>query len=253
MPAGIARVVALGASNLTRGLHHLVSTARVAWGPNVEVLAALGHGRSYGASSSFIVRTLPAILACGLWRELETRSKVPTRALVTDVGNDILYGYSAEQTLDWVREAVERLQRVTRDIVLTDLPLDSVRRLSPAKFMAFRSMLVPSCRLSLAHVTETAERVNAGLADLAASHGVTFRRLNPAWYGFDPIHIRPSCWRPAWQEILGCAARDDGGRSWREAVRLYLLRPERRWLLGMEQVTPQRGVVLRAGGRVWLY
>jgi hypothetical protein len=245
--------VALGASNLTRGLHHLVSAARAAWGPDVHILAALGHGRSYGASSSFVVRTLPAILACGLWRELESRPALPTRALVTDVGNDILYGYSAEQTLEWVHEAVERLQRVTGDIVLTDLPLDSVRRLSRAKFVAFRSMLVPSCRLSLAQVTEAAERVTAGLADLAASHGVRFLRLNPAWYGFDPIHIRPSCWRPAWQEILGCAARGDRGRAWREAVGLYLLRPERRWVLGMEQVTPQHGVALRTGGRVWLY
>ena len=198
IPSDIARVVALGASNLTRGLHHLVTASRSTWGPDVQVLAALGHGRSYGARSSFVVRTLPAILACGLWRELETHPELPTRALVTDVGNDILYGYSAEQTLDWVREAVERLQRVTRDIVLTDLPLASVRRLSQAKFVAFRSMLVPSCRLSLAQVTETAERVNAGLADLAASHGVRFFRLNPAWYGFDPIHIRFSRRPHAW-------------------------------------------------------
>jgi hypothetical protein len=253
IPSDIARVVALGASNLTRGLHHLVSTARAAWGPEVQVLAALGHGRSYGARSHFVVRTLPAILACGLWRELESRPALPTRALVTDVGNDILYGYSAEQTLDWVREAVERLQRVTRDIVLTDLPLDSVRRLSQAKFVAFRSMLVPSCRLSLAQVTETAERVNAGLADLASSHGIRFFRLNPAWYGFDPIHIRPSCWRPAWQEILGSPVPPENGGSWVEALRLYLLRPQRQWLLGLEQATPQHGVALRAGGRVWLY
>ena len=44
----IRRVVALGASNLTRGLHTVVSTARTEWGPDVEVLGALGHGRSYG-------------------------------------------------------------------------------------------------------------------------------------------------------------------------------------------------------------
>jgi hypothetical protein len=29
--------------------------------------------------------------------------------------------------------------------------------------------------------------------------------------------------------------------------------PERRWLFGWEQVTPQSGVVLASGGRVWLY
>jgi hypothetical protein len=44
----MVRVVALGASNLTRGFQTIVSTARLVWGPDVEVLAALGHGRSYG-------------------------------------------------------------------------------------------------------------------------------------------------------------------------------------------------------------
>jgi hypothetical protein len=63
--------------------------------------------------------------------------------LVTDVGNDILYGFSAEQTLAWVAEALDRLSRVTQDIVLTDLPLASIRRLSNLKFLAFRSILVP--------------------------------------------------------------------------------------------------------------
>ena len=73
---------------------------------------------------------------------------VPTRGLITDVGNDILYGFSAQQTLAWVEEALGRLQSFTQDIVLTDLPLASIRRLSRAKFLAFRSILVPSCRLS---------------------------------------------------------------------------------------------------------
>lgn len=253
-PHDIARVVALGASNLTRGFHHAVSTARTTWGRDVQIFAALGHGRSYGAHSRFVARTLPAILTSGLWRELESHPEVPTRALVTDVGNDILYGYSTEQTLEWVNEAVARLRRVTRDIVLTDLPLVGVRRLSRAKFLALRSMLFPSCRLSFAQVLETAECVNAGLANLAVTHGIRFFRLDPAWYGFDPIHIHPSCWRPAWQEILGTPSpAHDNGRSWMEGLRLYAMRPERQWLFGMEQVTPQNGVALPSGGRVWLY
>ena len=44
--AGIARVVAIGASNLTRGFQTVVATARTAWGPDVQLVAALGHGRS---------------------------------------------------------------------------------------------------------------------------------------------------------------------------------------------------------------
>lgn len=137
----IGRVVALGASNLTRGFQTVVSTARTAWGPQVEVLAALGHGRSYGVPSRLAFRGLPGILDSGLWPELESRPRMATRALVTDVGNDILYGFSAGQTLAWVQEAIRRLRRFTQDIVLTDLPLFSIRRLSNLTFLVFRRWL----------------------------------------------------------------------------------------------------------------
>jgi hypothetical protein len=250
----IGRVIALGASNLTRGFHTVVSAARTSWGPDVEVLAALGHGRSYGARSQFVFRTLPGILDSGLWRELESRPRLPTRGLVTDVGNDILYGFSPEVTLGWVEEALIRLRRVTEDIVLTDLPLFNIRRISTQKFLVFRSILVPSCHLSLAQVQERSERVEDGLLSLSASYGARFVRLDPAWYGIDPIHIRPALWRPAWEAILG--AHSEGGRNGRfrvEGLRLYLMQPERRWMFGVEQVTPQSGVPLRSGGRVWLY
>jgi hypothetical protein len=254
VPADVARVVALGASNLTRGFPTVVSTARAAWGPNVEVVAALGHGRSYGAHSRFVVRTLPGILESGLWHHLESLSAVPTRALVTDVGNDILYGFSPQQTVAWAAEAVERLQEFTKDIVLTDLPLASIRCLSQAKFLALRSILVPSCRLSLKEVLQTAEQVNDGLVALATARSIRFFRLNPAWYGFDPIHIRPARCRPAWQEILGnpSGARRNGG-GLLEGVRLYFTPPERQWLLGTEQFTPQAGMTQRSGARVSLF
>ena len=253
-PVEVARVVALGASNLTRGFQTVISTARAAWGPNVEVVAALGHGRSYGAHSRFVVRTLPGILESGLWRQLESLPAVPTRALVTDIGNDIVYGYSAAQTLAWAAEAVERLQRFTQDIVLTDLPLAGIRQLSEAKFLVCRSIFFPSCRLSLLTVQQTAERVNDGLAALAAARSIRFFRLNPEWYGFDPIHIRPSQWRPAWQQILGSpSAISRNGGSGLEGLRLYFTPPERQWLFGMEQYTTQGGMTLPSGARLWLY
>jgi len=138
--------------------------------------------------------------------------------------------------------------------VLTDLPLASVRRLSNVKYLAFRTVLVPNCQLSLTQVLDRAERVNEGLAGLAERYGAKLFRLDPTWYGFDPIHVRPSLWQTAWQQILGAEPQTKAGSALTvEAMRLYFMRPERRWLFGVEQVTPQSGVVLRSGGHVWLY
>jgi|RhiMethySRZTD1v2_1073278.scaffolds.fasta_scaffold294059_1 hypothetical protein len=248
----VSRVVALGASNLTRGLPTVVATARAAWGPDVEILAALGHGRSYGVPTRFLIRDIPGILQSGLWTALESRPPLRTRALVTDVGNDILYNVPVDQTLGWVEEAIRRLRRFTDDIVLTGLPLEGVRRIPEWKFSALRRTLAPSCRLTLAQAVDAAERVHAGLVEMAAATGVTFLALDPAWYGFDPIHVRPSLWRPAWQKILGA---DGAGSSmpWTESVKLYFMPQERRSLFGRERLTPQSGARLSAGGRLWLY
>lgn len=231
-----------------------MSTARQRWGPEVEVLAALGLGRSYGATSRILVRTLPGILQSGLWQRLDRSPPTPTRALVTDIGNDILYGWSSAQILAWVEECVDRLQRLTQDVVLTDLPLQSVRRISRPKFLLFRSILFPWCRLSFSQVLESAERITEGLAALAQARGCGFFRLRPEWYGFDPIHIRLGSWRPAWQQILCGDANVPFERSgFSDALRLYLMRPERQWLVGRERVTPQPGLRLQQGARVWLY
>src|SRR5262249_48210012 len=121
----LRRVIALGASNLTRGLPALVSTARELGGARGRGVAAPGPGRSYGARSRVLARSLPGILHSGLWTRLESLPAVPARGLITDVGNDILYGSPPEEVLAWVEECVSRLRRYTTDIVLTGLPLDS--------------------------------------------------------------------------------------------------------------------------------
>lgn len=248
-----ARLVALGASNLTRGLPNLVSAARSCSGPEVEILAALGLGRSYGMESRVLARTLPGILDSGLWRALEQRPPLPTRALITDVGNDILYGASPTQILEWVEATLGRLGPYTNDRVVTGLPLDSIRRLSPAKFLAFRTILFHRCRLPFTRIVEAAERIEEGLAGLAASHGARFVSLRPEWYGFDPVHIRPGRWGAAWREILGEDGSAGHVQSIAESVRLHALSPERQRLFGVERVKVQRGVRLAAGGKVWLY
>ena len=221
----------------------------------MELLAALGLGRSYGAKSRVAIRSLPGILQSGLWRQLDGSPAAPTRALITDVGNDILYGSAPERILGWVDECVARLQAHAAEVVLTDLPLASVRRLSPAKFLFFRTILYPPCRLSLAQALDCTERVSDGLLQLARRRGCGFFNLRPEWYGIDPIHFRPGTWRIAWQQILGGG---DGSAALpraplAESLGLYLMRPEREWIAGWERTVPQAGRRLRRGARVWLY
>ena len=254
------RLIALGASNLTRGFSTVVNTARATFGEPMEILGALGHGRSYGILSTFLVRSLPGILEAGLWAQLDALPSAPSQGLITDVGNDILYDIPVLTILSWVREVAARLERHGTRITMTDIPLFNIRTLTTARFKLVRSVLVPWCRLSLSEVRDRSAALNEGLVSLASARGHTLVRLRPEWYGFDPIHVRPSLWGDAWREILfggkepmPSPPQCDGAVPALGAWSLYFARPERRWLLGFEDRCAQPGIRSRGGTAVWLY
>lgn len=253
------RLILLGASNLTIGLPTSVSIARRAWGESLEIFAAAGHGRSFGVRSRVLARALPGILDCGLWAELGRRPPAPTRAVVTDIGNDILYGAPAGLIAGWVDECLRRLRDAGADAVMTDLPLFNIRGLSSLGFTLFRTAYFPSCRLSLDQVTRRAEELVEALKTLAVLRGVRLSRLRPEWYGVDPIHIRRRRREDAWRDILlggGVAAGRAGtgqALDWASRWRLRLACPRRRWILGLEQAREQPAVRLLGGATVWLY
>jgi hypothetical protein len=231
-----------------------VSTARAQWGQDVDVFAALGHGRSYGSESRFVARTIPGILQSGLWPQLDRLPPAPTRCIVSDVGNDILYGFAHTQIVSWVEETVDRLARFSSDIVIAGLPRVSEDAISNRRFLFFRSVFFPRCRLSLEEVAETAARVSDGVAALASTRALRFVRLKEEWYGVDPIHFRPSQWCNAWQEIVCGDSRPAlGALSKTEAARLYLMRPQHQHVFGVPFGAEQHGVRLARGARVWLY
>ena len=141
---------------------------------------------------------------------------------------------------------------------MTDLPIASIAKLSEARFLFFRSILVPSCRLTLTEVAGRATAVVEGLHRLSVAHDATFFRLRPEWYGFDPIHIRPALWHAAWRQILlGDGSRDTRpdrrGGSLARWLRLYLAAPEQRWLLGLERRRPQPALRLGRGTSIFTY
>ena len=247
------RLVALGASNLARGMGTAVAVARGASAEPLEVVSAFGPGRSYGMDSRLMGRRLPGILHCGLWQTLASLPPRPTRAIVTDVGNDILYHVPVPRIVSWVDEAVARLGGVTGEVSLTGLPIERIRLLSPSAFLFFRTMFVPRCRLSQAETLDASLRVDEALRAIAGRRGARFVPMRLEWYGTDPIHIRPRAWTTAWREIVsGEPAAAGAGRTW-DGMRLFLMKPEQRWWFGVEQRSPQPGLRLASGPTVWCY
>jgi hypothetical protein len=252
------RLVLLGASNATRGISTIVATAGASWGRPLEVLAAIGHGRSYGMPSSFLGRVLPGILQCGLWHDLAQRRPLPLRALVTDIGNDIMYGVPPQTIADWVARCIDSLQLHGAHVVLTLLPEENARRISHRKFRFFRRLFFPRCTLDLPEVQRRVAELNHRLRQLSAARGVALQTLRPEWYGLDPIHIRYLALRRAWGTLLAHGGtqhaglpklRGSLGRWWYLRSR----KPQRWWRGGRPRHAPQPAAHLADGTTVAFY
>jgi len=205
-PAIRPRLIALGASNLVRGMLALLDAARSAAGGPIETFAAIGRGRSYGIRSSLLGRRLGGIDDCGLWQALAAARAAPTTALLMDVGNDLLYDVEVPRVLAWVERALERLGPVAQRRIVVGLPMATIRTLANWRYLLVRSVLFPRCRLSRQQMLDRAEQLQLGLAALAAAHGAQFHELPAIWYGFDPVHIGQRHWPTAARTFLGMPA-----------------------------------------------
>lgn len=238
------RAILLGASNLKAALPSLLAGLRRTAGGPVEVLAACGHGRSYGMWSRFLfVRRLPGIADCGLWRELSRRPPLPTVALLTDVGNDLLYGASAGMISGWVRTCLDRLAFQRAEIVLTLLPLGRLERLAPWQYLFARSILFPGRNVPWDAVRQEARKLDELLREAGLEHEARLVRPEASWYGIDPIHILRSRRHEVWHGILSqwtLASREPGeGESLLGRRRLPAFGAEEFRLLGFRFERPQ--------------
>jgi hypothetical protein len=197
------RIILLGASNLTLAFPMVVETLRATFGP-IELLAAHGHGRSYGMTSRVLCRALPGIRGCRLWDDLRSRPTAtqPPLAVITDVGNDLLYGATVPQIVRWVEVCLDRLIEQGAGVVVTGLPLLSVMRLGPLRYHLTRAIFFPGKGPTWGTMREFAPALDRSLAELAAGRGVPCIKPRREWYGFDPIHIRRSRRPAAWAEVL---------------------------------------------------
>ncbi len=257
-PSTGCRVVAVGASNLTLGLSRVVDTARRLLGDPVEILAAHGPGRSYGTPTSVLGRRLPSIKDCGLWAALEEADERPTYALMTDIGNDILYEVPVEVILDWVRACLERLRATGAHTVLTLPPVRSVEGLSPSRYRLIRTLLFPRHRVPYGVALERTAQTTEALKELANSFGARVAELPASWYGFDPIHIRRRFRSEAWSDVLSrwpveAAAVEPVGPTLRRQLYLVTRRPLEWALFGYGCGRSQPAASLPGGGSLALY
>jgi hypothetical protein len=249
------RAILLGASNLRVGLPLVVDLLRRRAGGPVEALAACGHGRSYGAWSRFLfVRHLPGIAGCGLWPALEDRPPLPTLALLTDIGNDLVYGVEVPEIVRWVEICLDRLARQESQIVLTLLPLARLERLSPREVRLAVSLLFPGRQAPWPALLDRVRELDERLRRIGQERGALLVEPEASWYGIDPIHLRRSRRREVWERLTSLAPAVTGmTEPARVRIRLPPLGAEELRLAGRTLRTVQPAARLADGTTVALY
>ena len=240
------RLILLGASNLTRGISTVVETARLMLGSPLEIHACMGHGRSYGQYSTVFGRTLPGILNSGIWETLSTDRPAPrTFSLITDIGNDIMYGSPPLVISQWVEQCADKLAQHDARIVITALPIDSIRSVRPWQYVIVKSLLFPTRRITFEQAMSRAIELHDRIAELARRRDITLIDCEAQWYGFDPIHIRGAHKASAWARILAAWTDDLSHRDLRAHaslgrwLHLATRTPESWRLLGLNRGRPQ--------------
>ena len=147
----------------------------------------------------------PGIVQCGLWEELENRPPLPTAALVTDIGNDIIYGCSVGPITRWLETCLQRLADQVERLVVTRLPIDVVSDGSRVEnsFTNFASLprLSPQPRGCAA--SKHSNWTN-NCSQYANRFGAYVVQPDSRWYTWDPIHIARRHRPAAWQKYMTC-------------------------------------------------
>jgi hypothetical protein len=196
-------LILLGASNLSRGCFAFARHMKVCLHPRkVEVLIASGPGRGYCVPGGLLSVKYPPIFSSDIFEVAQSKSESGYQviALVTDIGNDIMYGVSIEKLIDTLQQIFTRLQSMSAEIFFTTLPVAFEKEIHPAWFYILRSLLLPFSRVSYDEATAGILEVNQYLRKFTSESCHLIPDMDK-FIGFDEIHYGWLRAHHAWSHV----------------------------------------------------
>lgn len=225
--SGVTRVHLYGASNLWFSRRAALAAIRRRFEGPLELGLACGPGRSYG------LRAGNPLLTYRPLREVEFPQS-PQLAILSDIGNDIAYSQRPDTTSGWVAELAARLEARGSEVVLTGVPVESLRGLPDWLFWLLRTLYYAGQKATKQDILQRLADLDGGLRELASARGYLFLPVDSRWYGFDRFHLRrdrhADCWE-TWTERLRPALTESQLPTWRS---VWGLRPDQYWRRGKE-------------------
>ena len=128
-----ASIMLLGASNLARGYYSLTRCIKKNLGSRpARFFNALGPGRAYCASGGVMNVSYPPIGSSLIFSKVKGQPDKACRkvALLTDLGNDIMYGVSSAQIIAEIKNILQRFEDMDADALITPIPSTLISQLT---------------------------------------------------------------------------------------------------------------------------
>jgi hypothetical protein len=195
--------VFLGASNLARGYSALAKCLTRCLVPHpVEFLRAMGPGRGYCAKGGVFNITYPPIGSCGILQSARERAEKSRKvvALITDIGNDIMYGVSLKEITACLASLFQELDALGAEVFVHPIPLDLSDDVTERQFRILRWIFYPKSNIGYEEAKEVVDAVNDFLRDKAVGRVHLLPSLKDCT-GTDKIHYSVFHSHRAWSRV----------------------------------------------------
>ena len=193
----------MGASNLARGYSMFTRHISSCLGKNkTEFLNALGPGRGFCARGGMFNFTYPPIQDCRILEVAEKKSCDTLAVLITDIGNDLMYGVSADTLIESLDGLIDRALQLDAEIFLTSIHVNLKKDVSQTMFFILKSLFYPGSSITYEETDLFIRKVNGYLEEKAGQNErVHLISGMESFAGIDKIHYSLLKTHSAWGKV----------------------------------------------------
>ena len=193
----------MGASNLARGYGLLTRHLSKCLGvKNIEFLNALGPGRGFCAKGGMFNFIYPPIQDCQVIEAAEKKTKNTRVVLLTDLGNDLMYGVTADALIECLDMLIDRMLKWNAEIFLTSIHINIKKDISRRIFYILRFIFYPRSKINFEEADLLVTKINFYLEEKTRKNKKVHLITGMESYaGLDKIHYSLFKMHKAWSKV----------------------------------------------------
>ena len=195
--------VLLGASNLARGYSALTRHLSQSISP-IRFINALGPGRGYCVRGGLLNFSYTPIGECRVMKSAESFAEQGGRVavLLTDIGNDIMYGIPGESLIECLDALIEKARHWNAEIFVTSIHVNVSRDMGKTSFKLLRALFYPKSPVTFDQADAAVKRVNHYLEEKSQENRQVHLVSGLGTFcGLDKIHFSLLKSHLAWSRI----------------------------------------------------